>query len=84
MARPALSSRELCKALEALGATALPKKRGKGSHRMYERTVHGRVCRTPVPTGRGTVAPGTVNAIRRTLKLTPGDGISDEHFYGSS
>ena len=51
---------------------------------MYERTVHGRVCRTPVPTGRGTVAPGTVNAIRRTLKLTPGDGISDEHFYGSS
>jgi hypothetical protein len=49
---------------------------------MYQR-VHtdGKPYKTVVPLAYDCVAPGTLNSIRRSLKLTPDDGCSDAQFY---
>jgi hypothetical protein len=49
---------------------------------MFQRkAADGRIYKTVVPLSEDCVAPGTVNAIRRQLKLTRDDGCSDERFY---
>lgn len=76
-----LSSRELAQKLKALGAWELSTKRGKGSHRMFARKhTDGKVYSTTVPWNRDCVASGTLHSIRRSLKLTPEDGCTDEMF----
>ena len=75
-----LSSRELARKLKALGAWEMTG-RGKGSHRMFARMhADGRTYSTTVPWNRDCVASGTLHAIRRSLRLTPEDGCTDEDF----
>lgn len=77
-----VSSRELLARLKELGCTVLPPKRGKGSHCMVVRTVDGKPCSTSVPMNRECVAPGTVGSIRRAVKLSPEDGVTNQQFFG--
>jgi len=77
---PSIGTRELVRALTHYGAEE-KKGRGKGSHALYERMVSGRRCVAPVPRD-SDLARGTIDAIRRQLKLTHDDGVSDVDFYG--
>lgn len=76
---PRISTRQLERILRHYGAQEL-KKRGKGSHSFYERTVNGVRGGTPVPKD-SDLSGGTIDSIRRKLKLMPEDGVTDEEFY---
>ncbi len=58
--------------------------RGKGSHRMLEKLIDGRIERFPVPCHNENheLAKSFIRAIRRRFKLTDDDGVSDTEFYG--
>jgi hypothetical protein len=59
-------------------------KRGKGSERLWVRELPDGGKRSIPVTCHGpsyVIGVGLVKAIRRRLRLTLGDGISDEEFY---
>ncbi len=65
------TSREVCRALEALGFALLPR-RGKGSHSMYSRNL---ICQADEPVNITVSVPyhlgqGTVRAIADRVGLT--------------
>jgi predicted RNA binding protein YcfA (HicA-like mRNA interferase family) len=71
---PRLSSRELCKRIEALGARKLDSERGKGSHVMYERKrADDTIGRASVPTHGDVILPKTLSSILRALGLSRED-----------
>jgi len=59
------------------------KRRGKGSERMLCRMVEGRLERFPIRChSENEEKPrAVVKAVRRRLRLTEEDGVSDEQFY---
>jgi hypothetical protein len=75
--------RELLKRLRQFGVEENIK-RGKGSERLLVRIVDGQrlSITTKCHSGGDQKPKAVIKAIRRRLRLTPGDGISDEHFYG--
>lgn len=83
MAGRLLKHRKLIKILRGFGVTE-NKVRGKGSHRRLVRTVGNHQHSTTISFhGRDAAHSGSVvEAIRRRLKLTEEDGVSDEDFYG--
>jgi hypothetical protein len=58
--------------------------RGKGSHTMFFRRVEGAVFSYPIPTHRSDVNDSYVKGVRKRLKLTPADGVSDDEFFGQA
>jgi hypothetical protein len=83
MAERPLKYRDLVKRLRLFGVVE-NKTRGKGSHRMLIRVVEGVKCSYPIRCHHeGEVKPrAVIGALRRRLRLTDEDGISDEDFYG--
>lgn len=83
MAERTLKYRELRKRLEVFGVTESTK-RGKGSERLLTRIVDGRVLSTTTKchSESDQKPKAVIKAIRRRLKLTTADGVSDEEFYG--
>ena len=83
MAEYTLKYRDLMRRLKTFGVFEV-KTRGKGSERLLVRIVGGtKLC---IPTkchNEGDQKPrAVIGAIRRRLKLTPDDGVSDKQFYG--
>ena len=77
MANRPLSYRKFLELAKKFGVVELPKKkRGKGSERLWERTVNGRRLLTTVTCHKG-------KDVRRRLELSPDHGVSDDDFYGS-
>ncbi len=54
--------------------------RGKGSHGMFEKVMHGGVFTYPVP-DQTDVLVCYVRGCRKKFKLTAEDGVSDDEFY---
>ncbi len=83
MADRPLKYRELLRRLKLFGVTE-DKSRGSGSERLLSRVVAGqKYSITTKCHGEGDDKPrAVIAAIRRRLKLTPGDGVSDKCFYG--
>ena len=83
MADRPLRYRDLLKRLKAFGVDEDPR-RGKGSERLLTRVVDG--VQLSIPTKchseSDTKPRAVIAAIRRRLKLTARDGVSDEEFYG--
>jgi hypothetical protein len=82
MADRTLKYRDLLKLLRRFGVVE-DKGRGKGSERMLIRIVGG--VKHSIATkchNEGDQKPrGVIAAIRRRLRLTPEDGVSDKEFY---
>ena len=78
-----LKHRKLIKILRGFGVTE-NKVRGKGSHRRLVRLVGNRQYSTTITFhGRNMEHSGSVvESVRRRLKLTDEDGVSDQDFYG--
>jgi hypothetical protein len=78
-----LKYRDLLKRLKLFGVDEI-KSRGKGSERLFIRVVDG--VKLSIPTkchNENDEKPrGVISAIRRRLRLTPNDGVTDEQFYG--
>jgi len=77
-----LKYRTLRKILKTFGITEI-KRRGKGSHRMFQGVVDGRLVHYPTKChGEGEDKPvAVIEAFRRAFRLTEDDGISDQEFY---
>lgn len=56
--------------------------RGRGSHTMFFRKIDGVVFSYPVPTHKPELNDCYVRGVRKKLKLTPKDGVSDSDFFG--
>lgn len=55
---------------------------GKGSHTTFLRKVAGGIFSYPIPThGSDMVLVCYVKGLRKRLRLTPNDGVSDRDFY---
>jgi hypothetical protein len=82
MAEKTLTYRELLKRLKRYGVEENAR-RGKGSERLLVRMVGGQ--RFSIPTkchSEGDQKPkGVIRSIRRRLKLTEDDGVTDDDFY---
>jgi hypothetical protein len=78
-----LKYRDLHKRLKLFGVIEI-KCRGAGSERLLKRIVDGVELSTPTRChGEGDQKPkGVIGAIRRRLKLDPGNGVTDKEFYG--
>jgi hypothetical protein len=78
-----LKYRTLRRILNSFGITEI-KGRGKGSHRMFQGVVDGRLVHYPTKChSEGDDKPiAVVEAIRRAFRLTENDGVSDREFYG--
>ena len=78
-----LKYRDLLKILRRYAVLEV-KRRGKGSERLLIRTVGGIQYSFPTKChGEEDQKPkGVIAALRRRLRLTPSDGVSDEEFYG--
>ena len=83
MADHTLKYRELLRRLKLFGVQEI-KGRGKGSERILQRVVGGRKYSTTTKchSENDQKPTGVIKAIRRRLKLTESDGISDSEFYG--
>lgn len=84
MAERSLKYRDLLKRLKLFGV-AEDRTRGKGSERLLTRMVAGRKYSTTTKCHNDAdrKPKAVVKAIRRRLKLTASDGVSDKDFYGS-
>jgi hypothetical protein len=82
MAKKPLKYRVLRKKLKQYGIVE-NKRRGKGSERMFEGVVRGRVVRYPTKChNEGDEKPvPVIEAVRRAFELTSAHGVSDEEFY---
>lgn len=83
MADKTLRYRDLLKRLKLFGVSE-DAKRGKGSERLLSRVVDGRVLSTTTKchSESDQKPKAVIRAIRRRLKLTAQDGVSDDEFYG--
>jgi len=83
MAKKRLKHGPLMKILRRYGVEE-DRKRAKGSHRLLIRRVDGQVLKTAIKFHRSgqEYSERTIEAIRRSLRLTPADGVSDDEFYG--
>jgi hypothetical protein len=83
MAEKSLKFRELMKRLKTFGVVE-DTKRGKGSERLLTRIVDGRVVSTTTKchSESDQKPKAVIKSIRRRLRLTPQDGVSDAMFYG--
>ncbi len=83
MAERPLKYRDLLQRLRLFGVVE-NKARGKGSHRLMIRVVEGVKYFYPIRChNEGEVKPrAVIGALRRRLRLSGEDGISDEEFYG--
>ena len=80
MADHTLKYRELLRRLKLFGVSEI-KSRGKGSERLLRRIVGGHKYSTTTKChNENDQKP--VAVIRRRLKLTDKDGVSDAEFYG--
>lgn len=81
MAERTLKYRELLKRLKTFGVT---EGKGKGSERKLTRMVGGiKHSTTTKCHGENDQKPkAVIAAIRRRLRLTVNDGVSDKEFYG--
>jgi hypothetical protein len=57
------------------------KKRGKGSHVMFQKTFPEGTFSYPIP-NKPDVKAHYVRECRKKFRLTAEDGVSDEEFYG--
>jgi hypothetical protein len=78
MADRPLKLHDLCRILRRYGVW---EEEGK-KHKQLLRNVSGRVQSFPVPRHGNEVKQCYVTGVRKRLKLTNADGISDEDFYG--
>jgi hypothetical protein len=78
----ALKYRRLLRILKRYNAFE-DKQRGKGSERMLCRVVQGRLERFPIRCHSESEdkPKAVVKAVRRRLRLTETDGVSDDEFY---
>ena len=78
-----LKYRALRRILNSFGIIEI-KRRGKGSHRMFQGVRDGRVVRYPTKChNEGEDKPiAVIEAIRRAFHLMEEDGVSDQDFYG--
>ena len=83
MADHTLKYRDLLRRLKAFNVREI-KSRGKGSERLLQRVVGGVKYSTSAKChSEGDKKPvAVIRAIRRRLKLTEEDGVSDSEFYG--
>jgi len=83
MAERSLKYRELLKRLKLFGVTE-DRTRGKGSERLLIRIVDGKKYSTTTKchSDSDQKPKAVIKSIRRRLKLTPEDGVSDKAFYG--
>jgi ribosomal protein L19E len=83
MADRTLKYRDLLRRLKLFGVTE-DKSRGKGSERLLSRIVGGRkyTTTTKCHSESDQKPVAVIRALRRRLKLTKEDGVSDEDFYG--
>jgi hypothetical protein len=81
-AKKPLKYRALRKILSSFGITE-NKRRGKGSHRMFQGIVDGRLVHYPTKChNEGDDKPiAVIEAIRRAFHLTEDHGVSDDEFY---
>lgn len=79
-----LKYRRLRAILKTFSVNEDSSKRGKGSERMLVGVVDGKVIRLPTKChNEGDEKPrAVIRSIRRQLKLTEADGVTDEDFYG--
>ncbi len=56
----------------------------KGSHTTFLRDINGSVFSFPIPTHDKDVADCYVKGVRRKLKLTSADGVTDKDFFGQA
>jgi hypothetical protein len=78
-----LKYRILRRILSSFGVVEI-KRRGKGSHRMFEGVVDGRLVHYPTKChSEGDEKPiAVIEAIRRAFHLVEDHGVSDDEFYG--
>ncbi|MCI0332692.1 MAG: hypothetical protein L0228_05675 [Planctomycetes bacterium] len=83
MAERTLKYRELIKRLKVFGVVE-DRSRGKGSERLLTRIVAGKKYSVTTKCHRESdqKPKAVIKSIRRRLKLTPDDGVSDAAFYG--
>ena len=83
MADHTLKYRELLRRLKLFGVSEI-KSRGKGSERLLRRIVGGHKYSTTTKchNDNDQKPVAVIRAIRRRLKLTDKDGVSDAEFYG--
>ena len=83
MADRPLRYREFLRCASRFGVREL-EGRGKGSERLWERTVDGRRCIATVTChGEGKeLRAGLMKAVRRRLLLDKAHGVTDAAFYG--
>jgi hypothetical protein len=56
--------------------------RGKGSHTVFFRDVDGSVFSFPIPTHDKEVKDCYLRGVRKRLRLSTKDGITDDEFFG--
>jgi hypothetical protein len=83
MAERSLKYRDLLKRLKLFGVIE-DRNRGKRSERLLIRIVEGRKHSTTTKchSDSDQKPKAVIKSIRRRLKLTPQDGVSDSAFYG--
>jgi hypothetical protein len=83
MAERTLRYRELLKRLKLFGVIE-DRTRGKGSERLLSRILEGKKYSTTTKchSDSDQKPKAVIKSIRRRLKLTPENGVSDEDFYG--
>ena len=83
MAERSLKYRELLRRLKLFGVVE-DRSRGRGSERLLTRIVDGRRYSTTTKchSDSDQKPKAVIKSIRRRLKLTPDDGVSDDAFYG--
>ncbi len=83
MAEQVLKYRRLIQTLGRYGITEMKKSRGKGSHRMLQGVVDGRLVKHPIKCHKENEdkPKAVIAAIRRVFRLTARDGVSDNDFY---
>jgi hypothetical protein len=55
---------------------------GKGSHVTFLREINGHIVTYPIPSHKKDVQLCYVRQLRKKLRLTAEDGVSDREFYG--
>jgi hypothetical protein len=77
--RPKLKLHELRKILRSFGVGER-KHRGKGGHTYFYKQLPGGEFGYPVPSEKD-VKDVYVKGVRKRLRLTPEDGVTDDEFY---
>lgn len=81
MGQHQLTLKELRRILRSFGVAEDPS-RGKGSHTYFYKTFADGEYGYPIPTHDKDVANVYVMGIRKRLRLTESDGVTDADFFG--